>query len=117
MLTFATTLKRTLIAGTTAFNVSVGSSDSGVPLYIIEDLDEGMSVTNNAENVILKIADCTGNIPDNSVIVYKDTEGVYDQLLVTGGCFAGFAPLGADFADEAIYIATRAGALGRDMHG
>jgi len=104
------TVKQTLKAGTTVFNLSVGSSDSGVQIYVIEDLNKGMSVTNNAEYVILKIADCTGDIPDGSVVVYKDSEGVYDQLLVTGGRFCGFKLLGAASVDKAVYIAVHAGA-------
>ena len=105
MLTFAYTAEQILKAGTTVFTLSIGQSDSGVLIYIIKDLDKGMSVTNNAENVIHEVAAHIGAIPDGSVVVYKDTNGVYDELLVADGCYCNFKLLHANSADEAVYKA------------
>ena len=105
MMTFACTAEQFLKAGTTVFTLSIGQADSGIPIYVIKDLDKGMSVTNNAENVIHKVAAHTGAIPDGSVVVYKDTDGVYDELLVADGCFCNFKLLHANSADEAVYKA------------
>jgi hypothetical protein len=50
----------------------------------------GMSVTNNAENVILEVG---GMIPIFGLTIsYTDTEGQTDELLHNGEKFTGFAP-------------------------
>jgi len=105
MFTFAYTAEQILKACTTVFTLSIGQAESGIPIYIIKDLDEGMSVTNNAENVIHEVAAHIGAIPDGSVVVYKDTNGVYDELLVADGCYCNFKLLHANSADEAVYKA------------
>jgi len=96
-----------LKAGTTVFTLSIGQAESGVPIYIIKDLDKGMSVTNNAENVIREVAAHIGAIPDGSVVVYKDTNGIYDQLLVADGCFQKFNLLNANSVEEAVCKAVK----------
>lgn len=55
-------------------------------ILIIEDLNLGrMSVTNNAEGVINEIYDQLGSNLHNCHIIYKDSEGVWDQLVPSWG--------------------------------
>jgi len=60
-------------------------------VYIV-DLNLGrMSVTNDAEQVLLEIhhhIDLTGRD-----VTYRDSEGIVDRLLHEKGVFNGFAPL------------------------
>jgi hypothetical protein len=52
------------------------------------DNDVGMSVTNDAENVV---ADVLRQYPDHRII-YRDTMGQWDELVHFNGKFTGFAP-------------------------
>jgi hypothetical protein len=74
---------------------------------LIEDRNKGMSVTNDAENVIAHIAgqvDLTGKR-----VLYRDSEGRWDELLVQDGRFAGFRLVGARGSwREAVEMANRA---------
>jgi len=65
--------------------IYVGSNDTTV---YISDLNIGMSVTNDAERVVEEI------IPrfKGKRIVYKDTDGRWDELVHDGHQFTGFAP-------------------------
>lgn len=54
-------------------------------VYIIDN-DDGMSVTNMAERVVEEI----NKTHPNRRIVYKDTEGHWDELLHRNGVFEGF---------------------------
>jgi hypothetical protein len=47
-----------------------------------------MSVTNDAENVVQHV---NGQYPGRR-IVYRDTDGCWDELLHADGNFTGFAP-------------------------
>ena len=86
---------RTLDAGGARFEF-VGI-DSGVPVICDLDMPGHRSVTNAAEAVVpavlAEVAEIAGNHPD--VIVYRDSMGQFDGLLVgDGDSFAGFLPLG-----------------------
>lgn len=94
-----------LKAGTTVFSIKYGATKRGIPIYVIEDHDEGMSVTNNAKSVVEEVCLELGAIPDNSVVVYRDTLGEWDGLNVVGGEFVGFLPFGAATESEAISMA------------
>ena len=61
----------------------------------------GRSVTNDADNVI---ADLMGEGVDlhKHPVIYRDSERVWDRLLVVDGRFAGFAPLNVKDQGEAI---------------
>ena len=63
----------------------VGSNDTTV---YIADLDIGMSVTNDAEAVVAEL------IPrfEGKRIVYKDTDGRWDELIHDGNQFIDFGP-------------------------
>lgn len=70
-------------------------SVDAVPGFIcLTDLNhEGrMSVTNDAENVITDLRIAGFDLAANRVI-YRDSDGIWDELLVRKGKFAGFAPL------------------------
>jgi hypothetical protein len=55
-------------------------------ILIIEDLNLGrMSVTNNAEGVINEIYEKLGPSIHNYHIIYKDSEGIWDQLMPSWG--------------------------------
>lgn len=65
----------------------------------VQDLDGPVSVTNDVEAVILELAK-VHPISDLTVI-YEDTDGVWDQLLIRNGRFGGFKLLRAGTAEEA----------------
>jgi hypothetical protein len=51
-------------------------------ILVIEDLNLGrMSVTNNAEDVISEIRTSTDRRLTEHFIIYKDSEGVWDQII------------------------------------
>lgn len=54
-------------------------------VYIIDD-EIGMSITNDAENVVMKI----NNSFPNYRIIYRDTTGTWDELVHENGVFKGF---------------------------
>ncbi len=73
-----------------------------VPGFVLlEDLGTGMSITNDAEQVVRWLAE-TGVLDDGRRVLYRDTLGTWDELLHKGGRFAGFAPLGAKRQEEAV---------------
>lgn len=57
-------------------------------IVFIVDNDVGMSITNDAENVVV---DVLANYP-NHRIIYRDTTGQWDELLHWNGQFAGYKP-------------------------
>lgn len=57
-------------------------------VFIVDDNNGGMSVTNDAEAVVV---DVLAKYPDHQII-YRDTEGQWDELLHWKGQFAGFKP-------------------------
>lgn len=58
-------------------------------IVCIVDCDSGRTVTNDAEAVVADLK-TAGLDLDALAIIYRDTLGVWDQLLVDGGRFAGF---------------------------
>lgn len=71
----------------------------------LNDTNEGSSVTNDAENVIEDLLRAGYDLEHNRVL-YCDSQGVWDELVVRSGKFAGFHVLDADDLDAAIMIAT-----------
>ncbi|EPQ9442548.1 hypothetical protein ACVEDE_024570 (plasmid) [Enterobacter hormaechei] len=58
---------------------------------VLIDLDQGASVTNDADAVIAWLAaNLEGGIGKRKVY-YRDTDGRFDELKVNAGAFAGFA--------------------------
>ncbi len=70
---------------------------------LVVDQDRGMSVTNDAEAVIADLA-ALGVLAGRRVL-YRDTDGRWDELVVSDGAFAGFASLGAMTPEAAIAMA------------
>ena len=72
----------------------------------IIDHDQGKSITNDAENVI---ADLAVHFDLSKYrVIYRDTRGIYDQLLVDRtGHFAGFSSLNARDLPAALAKLTR----------
>lgn len=63
---------------------------------IIRDVgpwDKYMSVTNDVENVVEELAG-QGRLPIGRRLLYYDSDGQLDELLVKDGKFAGFRPFG-----------------------
>jgi hypothetical protein len=58
------------------------------PKVFIVDLDVGKSITNDAENVVEQVAK---EYPGHRII-YRDTQGQWDELVHNDGEFVGFAP-------------------------
>ena len=75
------------------------STDRGV--VCIVDSDQGMSVTNAAEAVIAELFKA-GVVPAAGPVVYRDTDGRWDQLVVDGGKFAGFKSLNESTQADAV---------------
>jgi hypothetical protein len=66
----------------------VVKTDSAARIVWIADLDEGLSVTNDAERVVGALnADYPG-----FRVIYRDTLGFWDELKHEDGEFRGFAP-------------------------
>ena len=63
-----------------------------------------MSVTNDAENVIADLVKAGYDLAANRVI-YRDSDGIWDELVVRAGKFAGFAVLRAKTVEAAIVAA------------
>jgi len=77
----------------------------------IEDQDGAISVTNAAEEVVRELFKIYGE----RRIVYKDTEGNWDELLHRGARFTGFAPA-RGWRREALPRHARHGAARRHDH-
>jgi hypothetical protein len=68
----------------------------------LEDLDQGgMTITNAAEWVIQQLARDGFDLVKNRVI-FRDTLGHWDELVVRENQFVGFAPLNATSQAQAI---------------
>ncbi len=80
-----------------------------VPGFIcVTDLNQGMSVTNDAENVVAELLEAGHDLKSNRVL-YRDSEGIWDELRVRGGKFAGFQLLSAKDLEVAMAAATAGG--------
>ena len=73
----------------------------------IIDHDQGRSVTNDAENIIADLA-AQGFDLSRYLVIYKDTRGIWDQLLVdrTRRC-AGFSSINERDLSAALAKVTR----------
>lgn len=77
-----------LRASYTVERVSADLITGHMDIVFIVDNDVGMSITNDAENVVI---DVLAKYPDHRII-YRDTDGRWDELLHWGGKFVGFKP-------------------------
>lgn len=68
----------------------------------IRDLDEGKSVTNDAERVV-RFLHKQGMLPPGRRLIYQDTMGRWDELEHDGaGRFTGFHPIGKETIEGAL---------------
>ena len=73
----------------------------------IIDHDHGRSVTNDAENVITDMV-AQGFDLSRYLVIYRDTRGIWDQLLVDRtGHFAGFSSINERDLSAALAKVTR----------
>jgi hypothetical protein len=73
----------------------------------ITDHDQGRSVTNDAENVIADLV-AQGFDLSRYLVIYRDTRGIWDQLLVDRtGHFAGFSSINERDLSAALAKVTR----------
>lgn len=73
----------------------------GAPL-VIKDVGpwgQHLTVTNDVENVVRSLV-MQGHLPEGRRLLYYDSDGRLDEILVKDGQFVGFAP-GPDVLDEA----------------
>jgi hypothetical protein len=77
--------------GTTEYTLEVVDG-----VICLTDLDQGMTITNNARNVIEQLKQSGYDIL-NCPVIYCDTMGAWDWLKVNlQGRFSGFQHIGAD---------------------
>jgi hypothetical protein len=72
-----------------------------VGIICIIDHGNGRSVTHDAHAVVADLV-AAGIDVDRQPIIYRDTMGIWDRIVVAGGQFAGFAPLQERDQDAAI---------------
>lgn len=86
------------------------TAEAGV--VCIVDHDTGRSVTNDAHNVIQDLVDA--GIDVNSMpVIYRDSQGIWDQLIVNGTRFDTFKSINEKDKAAAIVKAKAAFASGR----
>lgn len=69
-------------------------------LVLLRDLDNGVTITNSAYEVILDLEMKLPNGIGRKKVYYKDTAGQIDELVVKDGHFDGFAPCPTEFKKE-----------------
>lgn len=67
----------------------------------ITDLDRGRTVTTDADRVIEDLVDCHGSL-DGKRVIYRDSMGVWDEILVSDNRFTGFRSVGERDLDAAL---------------
>ena len=71
------------------YTLDFATAPSGQKFALVRDLDQGASVTNDAENVVPAVL---ARQPVDRII-YRDTDQRWDELLHDGRQFLGFAPI------------------------
>jgi hypothetical protein len=79
---------------------AVFSYRSYAAVIAVIDLDEGRSVTNDAEAVIAQLAEKFDL--SKYRVIYRDTRGIWDELEVCDGEFAGFRSINERDLDVAL---------------
>jgi hypothetical protein len=68
--------------------------ESTPEILIIEDIgphDRYLTITNDVKNVVAALA-YANQLPDGRRLLYYDSEGNLDEIVVDGGRFVGFRP-------------------------
>jgi hypothetical protein len=80
-------------------------------ILVLVDANAGdRSITNDAEAVIADLAQQYDLAFTNYAVIYRDTDGIWDELVHADGRFAGFQPLRQTELDAAIAIIKSRGA-------
>jgi hypothetical protein len=66
--------------------------ENDVAVFIVDEDDSNMSVTNDAENVVIKLLTTFGN----KRIIYRDTMGNWDELCHNGRRFTHYMSVNPD---------------------
>lgn len=76
----------------------------GLGAIVVQDKDGPVSVTNDAESVVADIVSFLGPVVDLGKfrIVYCDSDGRWDGIVVKDGKFAGFLILAAQSVNAAV---------------
>lgn len=74
-------------------------------IVLLVDQGSGISVTNNAATVILKLAKMIGDDLATKRIIYRDTMHRWDGLAHRGDRFIGFVPIQETDVERAIFKA------------
>jgi len=74
-------------------NYEIVDDREGYPLVIrdVGPWDEHLTVTNGVEAVVIELVD-EGKLPEGRRLLYYDSEGQLDEIIVRDGKFAGFRP-------------------------
>jgi len=72
-----------------SYSVVYRAPDKGI--LVLRDLDQGVSITNDAENLIQHLSS-RGEIYRDTSVLYYDTQGTLDYILHDGERFLGFSP-------------------------
>lgn len=94
--------------GDTAMRASY-STEIRDEFVLVIDHDQGKSVTNDAENVIADLYRA-GLLATGRRVLYRDTDGRWDELRYDGVRFTGFGAIGGTSPEVAIARARAAGA-------
>lgn len=81
--------------------------DGEKPVVVIVDQNLGrMSVTNNAEAVVTAVCKEAGLWPEDTIIIYRDSEGIWDGIDMDRGhaIFYAFCPRTVQDEDEAVRL-------------
>ncbi len=70
------------------FEVVTMSDKDG--FFVIRDVGDGLSVTNDAENVVKRLLE--GPLKQGQKLLYYDSDGLLDELVIKDGKFSGFGP-------------------------
>lgn len=73
--------------------IEISSRKNKDGFFVIRDMGTGnaMSITNDAENVVAQVVSLESYTPGQRILYY-DTDGNIDELLIKDGKFVGFAP-------------------------
>ncbi len=77
---------------------SVGRSGNVVTLV---DHDRGRTVTNDADAIVWDLSR-SGTLRPMDRLIYRDTDGRWDEIEHKDGIFVGFAPIGRTSLDRAL---------------
>lgn len=72
------------------YSATLEREESPCPIICVIDEDGPRSVTNDAENVVAQVVAQYGDHP----VIYRDSDGVWDELVHRNGVFHSFHGLG-----------------------